>query len=109
MSNVYQDHAAMLDDLYVEVSEPALVFKWNSADWKILPGGARFSRKNDTGGFALDSDLQLTATVAQFGAEWPQAAETIAYQGKDYTIESVMPAPGSAQIRINANLNVKGM
>lgn len=75
-------------------------------DWKILPGGAKFQRKNDFGGFALSCDLQLTCTTKQFKNGLPEAGEGIIYRGLDYTIQAVTTPPGSYQIRIEANLNV---
>lgn len=99
----------MLDALRSEYAEPSLVFIWDDADWQILPGGAEFKRKNDVGGFALDCDLQLTCTTAQFGEVLPDSGESMTYAGKEYTIDAVVPAPASYQLRIKANLKVVGM
>ena len=109
MPSAYEDHAAMLDALRSEYAEPSLVFTWDAADYQILPGGARFKRANDVGGFALACDLQLTCTTAQFGDVLPDSGESMTYAGKEYTIVSVTPAPAAYQIRIEANLNVGGM
>jgi hypothetical protein len=109
MSSAYQDHAKMLDALRSEYAEASLVFDWNGDSWEILPGGARFKRANDVGGFALSCDLQLTCTTAQFGDTLPDSGESMTYAGKEYTIVSVTPAPAAYQIRIEANLNVAGM
>ena len=106
---VYDDHAAQLDALRQEQNDPSLVFVWSSANWLILPGGARFQRKNDIGGWALTSDLQLTCTTGQFGGTIPDSGDSMVYLGKEYTISAVTSAPGVRQIRINANLNVGGM
>jgi len=99
----------MLDALRAEYAEPSLAFEWNDDSWEILPGGAKFRRANDVGGFALACDLQLTCTTAQFGDTLPDSGESMTYAGKEYTIVSVTPAPAAYQLRIEANLNVGGM
>lgn len=104
--NAYEDHAGQLDALQSEQDDGTLVFTWNDSTWKILPGGAKFGRKNDFGGFALSCDLQLTCTTEQFGDNLPDAAEGITYQGRDYSITFVTTAPESHQLRIEADLNV---
>ena len=104
--NAYSDHAAQLDALQAEQDNGSLVFTWNNANWKILPGGAKFGRKNDFGGFALSCDLKLTCTTAQFGGNFPQAAESVEYAGLNYTIKTVLTAPESYQLEIEMDLNV---
>ena len=104
--NAYEDHASQLDALQSEQDNGTLVFTWNNASWKILPGGAKFGRKNDYGGFALSCDLQLTCTTAQFGDTLPQSGESMTYLDLDYTVKFLTTAPESKQIRIEADLNV---
>ena len=104
--SAYYDHAEQLDSLQAEQDDGSLVFAWNDASWKILPGGAKFGRKNDFGGFALSCDLKLTCTTAQFGGSIPQAAESVAYAGLNYTIKTVLTAPESYQLEIELDLNV---
>lgn len=104
--NDFQEHARMLDLLQSRQDDGSLKFSWNGSDWKILPGGAKFQRKNDFGGFALSCDLMLTCTTAQFGDTLPDSGEGMTYRGLDYTIQAVTTPPGSYQIRIEANLNV---
>ena len=102
--SVYSDHAAHLDALQAEYSEPSLVFTWNGADYLILPGGGKFKRRNDRGGFALENDLQLTCTTAQFGDTLPDSGQQIIYDGVTYIITFITTAPAGYQIRINADL-----
>lgn len=100
----------MLDALQVEQDDGSLVFTWNDSNkWKILPGGAKFGRGNDVGGFKLSCDMMLTCTTAQFGDTLPDAGDSMTYLGKYYTVQFVTTAPESKQIRIEANLNVGGM
>ena len=96
----------MLDALQSEQDDGSLTFIWNEAPWKILPGGSKFGRKNDFGGFALSCDLMLTATTAQFQGTIPQAGESMFYLDLEYTIKYVTTAPEKMQIRIEADLNV---
>lgn len=107
--SAYKDHASQLEALYAELGAEAPVFTWDGAEYEILPGGAKFQRANDTGGFKLSSDLQLTCLTAQFGSVLPTAGETITYLGTDYTLTAVTPAPAGFQMRLNADLNVQGM
>lgn len=88
-----------------ELGDDAPKFTWNSQEWEILPGGAKFGRKNDFGGFALSCDLVLTCLTAQFGDDLPQAAESVTYRDLDYTIATVSTAPGGYQLRIELVLN----
>ena len=104
MNNAYEDHAGMLDELHREQESANLVATWNGNPFNILPGGAKFKREMDRGGFDLDSDLQLTCTTAQFGGNIPNAAELITYQGLNYLIKSVSTPGGAYQIRINCIL-----
>ena len=106
MMNAYSDHARLLDDLQTEQDDGSLTFNWNDADWKILPGGAKFGRKNDFGGFALSCDLKLTCTTKQFNGNLPQAAESVTCAGLNYTIKTVSTAPESYQLEIELDLNV---
>ena len=100
----------MLDALQAEQDDGSLVFTWNGSDkWKILPGGAKFGRKNDFGGFKLSCDMMLSCTTAQFGGTLPDSGDSMTYLGKDYTIKFVTTAPESKQIRIEGDLNVSGM
>ena len=107
--SVYSIHAASLAQVYNELGGDAPLFTWNGQEWKLLPGGAKFKRANDIGGFALTSDLQLTCLTDQFGDTVPDSGETIVYVGREYTITNLTPAPAGFQMRINADLNVQGM
>ena len=107
--NVYTDHARQLDALQSEQDDGTLFFVWNGSPWKILPGGAKFGRGNDIGGFKLSCDLMLTCTAAQFSGTLPQSGESMTYFGLEYTIKFVTTAPESKQIRVEADLNVAGM
>lgn len=107
--NELSDHAAGLEEVQDDLGDECPVFTWDGTDYKCLPGGARFKRANDFGGAALSSDLQLTCLVAQFGGAPPDPAKALIYRGQRFTVTSVTPAPGNFQMRINADLNVKGM
>lgn len=104
--SVYSEHAEGLAELEAELGDDLPMIWWNGKAWPILPGGARFQRKNDSGGFTLDSALQLTVLTAQFGGQLPDSGQTINYpgeNGRSYTIMSVTPAPAGYQMRINAD------
>lgn len=105
--NPYIDHANGLDELAAELGDDCPVFRYNDANFKCLPGGAKFSRQNDVGGIKLESDLQLTCTISQFGGSIPDAGEALFYLGREYTITAVTPI--GFQMRINADLNAMGM
>ena len=78
----------------------------------MLPGGTRLASDNTTGGFSLDSDIQLTVLVAQFGDSIPENTQTFNYPGREgklYKITSTTPAPGQLQMRINANDASQGL
>jgi hypothetical protein len=107
--NPFSIHADSLKALQAEQGDDCPVLIYDGESIPILPGGAKFKRENAIGGFALDSDLQLTCLAADFGDIPPQAGETINYQSNDYTIESVTTAPTGLQLRLNCNLNVGGM
>ena len=107
--SAYSDHAAQLAALQSELGGDCPSFTWNNAPYSILPGGAKFKRMNDAGGFKLESDLQLTCLTAPFGGTLPDAGQTLTYNGLLYTITAVTPAPAGYQMRINADLNVQGM
>jgi len=101
-NNAYEDHAGMLDDLQREQSSAELIATWNgNAQVAILPGGAKFQRQNEQGGFGLDCDLMLTVTTRQFGSTLPDAAQQIVYQGLNYRIRSVETMPGAYQLRLH--------
>jgi len=107
--SAYEEHAFGLGEIEAELGDDCPQFSYNSSPFRCLPGGAKFKRKNDTGGFTLESDLQLTCLVDQFNGSVPDSGETLSYLGRDYTIVSVTPAPGGYQMRINADLNVQGL
>jgi hypothetical protein len=106
MSNPYEDHADGLAELQDELGADCPQMLWNESLWPVLPGGARLAKELSTGGFSLDSDIQLTVLMGQFGANLPVSPQNFNYPGKDgklYKITSVTPAPGQFQMRINAN------
>jgi hypothetical protein len=112
MSSVYTIHAASLLVVQGELGDDTPMMWWKGQEWPILPGGARFQRKNSTGGFTLDSALQLTVLTAQFGDQLPDSGQSMNYpgqNGKAYTITSVTPAPAGYQMRINADNAAQGL
>ena|ERR1700761_8352300 len=103
--NAYEDHAAMLDALSAEqAAVPNLDAFWNGMNFKLLPGGAKFSRKNGRGGFDLGCDLMLTCTTAQFGGNAPDAGQPLSYMGRNYTIREVTTPGGAYQVRLHCML-----
>lgn len=69
---------------------------------KILPGGVKLKRENTSGGFSLDSDIQLSCLSADFKAQ-PQSKQTFTYPAKGgrlYSITSVITMPTGVQLRI---------
>jgi hypothetical protein len=104
--NVYQTHADSLRDLQAEMGDTCPVFNplWAQlGDIKILPGGVRTKKDNTAGGFSLDSDLQLTCLLADFGASPPLSRQRFTYLGETYRITSVTTGPNAVQVRINAD------
>ena len=94
----------MLDQLHTEQDDGSLYANWNGQAVAILPGGARFSRKLDRGGFDLDCDLQLTCTTLQFGGAPPNAMDELIYHGNIYVIRSVDTPAEANQIRLKCML-----
>jgi hypothetical protein len=104
--SVYDVHAASLAQLQGELGADCPQMFWNGSLWPVLPGGTRLAKDLSVGGFTLDSDLQLTVLLAQFGANLPASPQTFNYPGqtgKLYRIVSTTPAPEQLQMRINAN------
>lgn len=102
----YSEHAEGLKELQAEMGDDCPVFTplWASiGDIKILPGGVRTKKDNSPGGFSLDSDLQLTCLLADFGSTPPQSRQQFTYLGANYRITSVTTAPNAVQVRINAD------
>jgi len=106
--NIYQDHASQLDDLQVEQNDGSLEFTWNNSSFNILPGGYKFGRKNDIGGFELDSDLMLTCTTDQFKGALPLSGNKIIYAGLTYNIKRRTTMPGGYQMRLECDLLISG-
>lgn len=107
--NAYQDHAAMLDQLHTEQNDGSLMAQWNNLAVAIIPGSAKFSRKNDRGGYDLDCDMQLTCTTLQFGGALPDAGDPLSYLGRNYTIRTIETPAEANQIRIKCLLtNAEG-
>lgn len=104
--NPYDEHATSLKELQSEMGDSCPVFTpaWASlGDIKILPGGVRTKKDNSAGGYSLDSDLQLTCLLADFGTNPPASRQLFAYLGSNYRITSVTTAPNAVQVRINAD------
>ena len=104
--NVYQKHADSLRALQSEMGDTCPVFTpiWAQlGDVKILPGGVRTRKDNSAGGLSLDSDLQLTCLLADFGQTPPLSRQLFTYLGANYRITSVTTAPNAIQVRINAD------
>lgn len=103
--SVFTKHAASLRAVQLQHGDDCPVFTplWaDLGDIKILPGGVRQKKDNSPGGFSLDSDLQLTCLLADFGDYPPESRKKFEYLGRTYRITSVTPAPGNLQVRINA-------
>lgn len=107
--SAFSEHADGLAEVAAELGSDCPVFTWDGDDYRCLPGGARFKRDNGVGGFEISSDLQLTCLTAPFGETLPDAGEPLVYLGRDYTIASVTVSPAGYQMRINADLEAKGM
>lgn len=104
--NIYQKHADGLRALQNQQGDTCPVFtpQWATlGDIKILPGGVRTKKDNSAGGLSLDSDLQLTCLLADFGASPPSSRQVFTYLGGSYRIMSVTTAPNAIQVRINAD------
>lgn len=104
--NPYAEHAAGLAELQTEMGSDCPTFTplWFATQpIKILPGGVRTKKDNSPGGFSLDSDLQLTCLLADFGQNPPQSKQLFTYLGGSYKITSVTTAPKAVQVRINAD------
>jgi hypothetical protein len=104
--NIYQKHADSLRALQDEQGDscPTFTPQWGAKQpIRILPGGLRTKKDNSAGGFSLDSDLQLTCLMADFGANPPSSREVFTYLGGNYRITSVTLAPNAIQVRINAD------
>jgi hypothetical protein len=109
MSGAYSDHANGLSQLQNELGSECPAFTWCGKPWPILPGGALFKRENSTGGFTLDTDLQLTVLTAQFQGNLPDAQDEFQYQGHTYRIKSITTPGNGFQMRIHADLAAGGM
>lgn len=105
--NPYTEHGSGLTELQSEMGDscPTFIPLWHSFSdpIKILPGGVRTKKDNSTGGLSLDSDLQLTCLLADFGNNPPPSRGYFTYQGQKLRITSVTPGPNAVQVRINAD------
>lgn len=104
--NAYSEHGDGLKELQSELADSCPIFtpQWfNMGNIKILPGGLKNKKDNSPGGFSLDSDLQLTCLLADFGANPPASRQLFEYLGGTYRITTVTTAPNAVQVRINAD------
>ena len=104
--NPYLEHGAGLKELQCEMGESCPVFTplWaDLGDIKILPGGVRTKKDNSSGGLSLDSDLQLTCLLADFGNNPPPSRGFFMFQGQKLRIADVTTAPNGIQVRIHAD------
>lgn len=105
--NVYAEHADGLRELQTEQADSCPVFTplWHAFEEpiKILPGGVRTKKDNSAGGFSLDSDLQLTCLLADFGESPPPSNGLFTYRGQTFKIRPFTTAPLGYQVRINAD------
>ena len=104
--NPYAEHAEGLAELQSEMGDNCPVFTplWaDMGDIKILPGGVRTKKDNSPGGFSLDSDLQLTCLLADFGDSPPPENGLFMYNGKKFKIRPLTRAPLEYQVRIEAD------
>ncbi len=104
--DVYADHGDGLRELQAEQGDSCPTFQplWFETDpIRSLPGGVRTKKDNSAGGFSLDSDLQLTCLLADFGEHPPSSRQLFTYLGSNYRITSVTTAPNAVQVRINAD------
>ena len=111
--NIYDIHSNSLSALQDELGPDCPQMFWNGKLWNVLPGGTRLASNNSPGGFSMDSDIQLTVLLAQFGTGGiPENTHTFRYpgaEGKLYRIASTTPAPGQFQMRIKANDAAQGL
>src|SRR5689334_2768782 len=98
--NPYKIHADSLKALQCEMGDdcPVSTPLWASmGDIKILPGGVRTKKDNSPCGLSLDSDLQLTCLLADFGENPPPSRGQFMFQGQKLRITSVTTAPNGVQ------------
>lgn len=106
--NIATVHAQGLAYVQTEAGSACPTFKWSGNTWLCLPGGAHKRKDLQMGGFNLNSDLMLTALVAQFGLDAVTLREKMLnteldYLGLKYKVVSIIVAIGGQQIRIECN------
>jgi hypothetical protein len=103
--NLFAIHAGGVKALQDALGDDCPTLFINGQLIKILPGGVKLKRENTSGGFSLDTDIQLTCLSADFKSQ-PQSRQTFTYpgeQGTRFNIVSVTVMPGGLQLRINGD------
>lgn len=108
MADPYAKHAAGIASVQSYLGAKCPVFSWNGHNRKAIPGGTKIGKGLGGGGYGLESDLQITCLVAQFGTSAQALVESmlkteLTYLGHSYRIDAVMIAAGGQQIRIQCN------
>lgn len=111
----YAIHAAGIQSVQDEQGSTCPALWYSGKLIPICPGGALFKSSNSPGGFSLDSDLQLTVLVLNFGAGFDLNSldnQTFNYPGQNgdlYRVANIIKSPNNFQVRIVANNAAEGL
>jgi hypothetical protein len=103
---IFKKHAASIAAVQGRHGDACPVFTWRDASYKALPSGARQRKDNSSGGFQIESDLEIVCLVSQFAAASAAAQgdamvnTRLTYLGHPYRIQTVNIAPGEKFLKL---------